>query len=151
MTAIDQQEDGKWNRGDVLRIRLDLEAQTDVTWVGVDDPIPAGATILGTGLGRDSQIMTQGEKREGWVWPAFEERAQDAFRAYYEYVPKGKWRVEYTIRLNGAGDFRLPETRVEAMYAPEMFAELPNSTLAIQAPDEMSFYTKAKRWLDTLF
>ena len=151
VTAIEQLENGKWNRGDVLRIRLDLEAQSDATWVVVDDPIPAGATILGTGLGRDSQIMTQGEKREGWVWPAFEERAQDAFRAYYEYVPKGKWSVEYTLRLNGAGDFRLPETRVEAMYAPEMFAELPNSTLAIQSPTEMSFFTKAKRWLDTLF
>ena len=149
--AIDQQEEGKWSRGDVLRIRLDIDAQTDASWVVVDDPVPAGATILGAGLGRDSQIMTQGEKREGWVWPAFEERAQDAFRAYYEYVPKGKWSLEYTVRLNSAGDFRLPETRVEAMYAPEMFAELPNSSLSIQSPDEMSFFTKAKRWLDTLF
>ena len=151
VTAIEQQEDGKWSRGDVLRIRLDLDAQTDATWVVVDDPIAAGATILGTGLGRDSQIMTQGEKREGWVWPAFEERAQDAFRAYYEYVPKGKWSVEYTVRLNGSGDFRLPETRVEAMYAPEMFAELPHSSLSIQSSDEMSFFSKTKRWLDTLF
>ena len=151
VTAIEQQEEGKWSRGDVLRVRLELSAQTDATWVVVDDPIPAGASILGSGLGRDSQIMTQGEKREGWVWPAFEERAQDAFRAYYEYVPKGTWRVEYTIRLNGSGDFRLPETRVEAMYAPEMFAELPNMTLSVQSVNEMSFFSKAKRWLDTLF
>ena len=151
VSAIEQQEEGKWSRGDVLRIRLDLNAQTDATWVVVDDPIPAGATILGSGLGRDSQIMTQGEKREGWVWPAFEERAQDAFRAYYEYVPKGNWSVEYTIRLNGSGDFRLPETRVEAMYAPEMFAELPNTSLPVQSVDDMGFFTKAKRWFDTLF
>lgn len=151
VTAIEQQEAGKWNRGDVLRVRLDLDAQADVTWVVVNDPIPAGATILGAGLGRDSQILSQGEKREGWVWPSFEERGFDAFRAYYEYVPKGKWSVEYTARLNSAGDFRLPETRVEAMYAPEMFAELPHSTLSIQSSDGMGFVTKAKRWLDTLF
>ena len=151
VTPIEQQETGKWSRGDVLRVRLELNAQTNATWVVVDDPIPAGASILGTGLGRDSQIMTQGEKREGWVWPAFEERAQDAFRAYYEYVPKGNWSVEYTVRLNGSGDFRLPETRVEAMYAPEMFAELPNTTLPVQSADDMSFFSKAKRWLDTLF
>ena len=81
----------------------------------------------------------------------FEERAFDAFRAYYEYVPKGKWSFEYTVRLNSAGEFRLPETRVEAMYAPEMFAELPNSTMVIQSFDEMGLITKAKRWLDTLF
>ena len=151
VTAVEQQEDGKWNRGDVLRVRLDLDAQTDATWVVVDDPIPAGATILGSGLGRDSQILSQGEKREGWVWPAFEERAFDGFRAYYEYVPKGKWSIEYTVRLNSAGDFRMPETRVEAMYAPEMFAELPNSAMAIQSFDEMGFVIKARRWLDTFF
>ena len=151
VTAIKQQEAGKFNRGDILRVHLDLDAQTDATWVVVDDPIPAGATILGSGLGRDSQILNQGEKREGWVWPSFEERAFDAFRAYYEYVPKGTWSVEYTVRLNSAGDFHLPETRVEAMYAPEMFAELPNSMMAVQSSDEMGMVTKAKRWLDTLF
>jgi len=37
------------------------------------------------------------------VWSAFEERSFEAFRAYYEYVPKGKWTVEYTVRLNRPG------------------------------------------------
>ena len=45
----------------------------------------------------------------------------------------------------------MPETRVEAMYAPEMFAELPNSAMAIQSFDEMGFVIKARRWLDTFF
>jgi uncharacterized protein YfaS (alpha-2-macroglobulin family) len=34
--------------------------------------------------------------------------------------------VEYTLRLNQAGKFQLPPTRVEALYAPEMFGEIPN-------------------------
>jgi uncharacterized protein YfaS (alpha-2-macroglobulin family) len=76
--------------------------------VVVDDPIPASATVLGNGLGRDSQLLTAGEKSTGWVWPTFEERAFDAFRAYYAFVPKGNWSVEYTVRLNNAGDFSLP-------------------------------------------
>jgi len=68
------------------------------------------------------------------VWPAFEERKFDSFRAYYRFVPKGKWSVEYTVRLNNAGEFVLPETRVEAMYAPEMFGESPNAKLKVQGP-----------------
>ena len=39
-------------KGDVLRVRLDMEAQSDMSWVVVNDPVPAGATMLGTGLGR---------------------------------------------------------------------------------------------------
>jgi len=78
----------QWNRGDILRIRLEVEAQADQTWSSVSDPIPSGATLLGKGLARDSQLLTKGEERKGWVWPAYEERSFEAFRAYYEYVPK---------------------------------------------------------------
>lgn len=131
VTAIEQKQAGAWSRGDVARVRLELEAQSDMTWVVVNDPIPAGASILGTGLGKDSQILTGGEQRQGYVWPAFEERTFDAFHAYYDYVPKGKWVVEYTLRLNNPGTFELPETRVEAMYAPEMFGESPNATVTV--------------------
>lgn len=132
VVPVEQKEKGSWSRGDVYRVRLDIEAQSDMTWVVVHDPIPSGASILGTGLGRDSQILTRGEKRQGWVWPAFEERTFDSFRAYYEFVPRGNWTVEYTVRLNNGGAFRLPETRVEALYAPEMFGETPNGTLEVK-------------------
>jgi uncharacterized protein YfaS (alpha-2-macroglobulin family) len=122
---------GGWKRGDVARVRLEVEAQSDMTWVVVDDPVPAGAAILGTGLGGDSELLAAGEKREGMVWPAHEERSFEAFRAYYRWVPKGRFVVEYTVRLNNAGTFQLPPTRVEAMYAPEMFGELPNAKMVV--------------------
>ena len=51
----------------------------------------------------------------------------EAFRAYYRYLPKGSFSVEYTVRLNNPGTFGLPATHVEAMYAPEMFGEAPNA------------------------
>jgi len=35
------------------------------------------------------------------------------------------------VRLNNPGEFNLPATRVEAMYAPEMFGELPNASLTV--------------------
>ena len=37
------------------------------------------------------------------------------------------------IRLNNVGDFALPPTRVEAMYAPEMFGETPNARVKVEA------------------
>ena len=35
------------------------------------------------------------------------------------------------MRINGAGRFRLPPTRVEAMYSPEIRAALPNARLKV--------------------
>ena len=128
---VEQKQAGVWSKGDVARIKLEMDAQSDMTWVVVDDPVPAGASILGSGLGGDSQLLTKGETAEGWVWPAYEERRFEAFRAYYEYVPKGKWSLSYTVRLNNPGKYELPPTRVEALYAPEMFGELPNGVWEI--------------------
>lgn len=129
VTPVEQREKGHWNRGDVARIRLEIESQGDMTWVAVNDPVPAGTTILGSGLGRDSALMTEGEKNRNR--PAFEERAFDAWRAYYEYLPKGKFVTEYSVRFNNGGNFRLPPTRVEALYAPEMFGESPNNAVVV--------------------
>ncbi len=123
---------GSYTRGDVLRISIEVNASADMTWVAITDPVPGGATILGSGLGRDSEIATQGERKEGYGWAAFEERSFESFRSYYEYLPKGVVKMEYTIRLNNVGEFSLPPSRVEAMYAPEMFGEAPNARVKVE-------------------
>ncbi|MDE1556651.1 MULTISPECIES: hypothetical protein, partial [Comamonas] len=135
VTAVQGADAQRWQRGDVVRVRLEVQASADMTWVALSDPIPAGATILGNGLGRDSIVAQQGEGKgaEG-AWPAFVERGQDSYRAYWDYLPKGTSVVEYTLRLNNAGDFALPPTRAEALYAPEMFGELPNARWKVAQP-----------------
>ena len=132
VTPVEPKGKDGWRQGDVARVRLEVDAQADMTWVVVDDPLPAGSTALGRGLGGDSALATQGERRQGTVWPAFEERTFTAYRAYFRYVPKGRFVVEYTVRLNNPGAFNLPATRVEAMYAPEMFGEVPNAVWSVQ-------------------
>jgi alpha-2-macroglobulin len=76
ITAIEQANtqlpSGSYTRGDVIRVTLKIKSNTDMSWVAITDPVPAGATILGGGLGRDSEILTQGEKKEGVGWPVFE-------------------------------------------------------------------------------
>jgi uncharacterized protein YfaS (alpha-2-macroglobulin family) len=39
---------------------------------------------------------------------------------------------EYLMRLNQPGEFRLPPTRVEAMYQPDVHGETPNPGLAVR-------------------
>ncbi|CAN7621278.1 MG2 domain-containing protein [Trinickia sp. LjRoot230] len=133
LTPIDPAVKGRTTRGDVVRVHLDIDAQSNMTWVVVNDPVPAGATILGSGLGRDSEAATADEKSQQGAWPAFVERDFDGYRAYYDYLPKGKFSIEYTIRLNNVGTFGLPPTRVEALYAPATFGALPNAPVVVHA------------------
>lgn len=129
---VSQKTKDQWSVGDVARVSLEIDAQSDMSWVVVDDPIPGGASVVGGGLNRGSELLAQGEKRSGGAWPAFEERRFDAFRAYYAQVPRGKFSLEYTVRFNNAGTFQLPPTHVEAMYSPEMLGELPNAAVTVQ-------------------
>lgn len=127
---LQQKVKGQWSVGDVVRVRLKLRAAGNIGWVVVDDPIPAGATLLGRALGRDASLAQ--EQADAWTWATFAEFGADSYRAYYERIYQGEWEARYTLRLNQSGDFRLPPTRVEAMYAPEMFGMLPNANWVVK-------------------
>ena len=132
VSAVEQKDKAKWSRGDVVRVRLEIDAQSDMTWVVVSDPVPGGATILGSAASAATRRSRRAaSSATGSAWPAYEERGFEAFRSYYEYLPRGRHVVEYTVRLNNPGRFALPPTRVEAMYAPESFGEPPNPAIEV--------------------
>ena len=125
VTAVEKKVKSFWSRGDVVRVLLEVEAQSDMTWVALNDPIPAGSAVIAVGLEPGQ------EKNAGRAQEAYVERAFEACRFYYRYVPKGTWRTGYTLRLNNEGTFQMPPTRAEALYAPEMFGEIPNPVLSV--------------------
>jgi len=128
VAPVSQAVAGKWSVGDIYRVHLDITAKTAMNWVVLSDPVPAGATILGGGLGRDSATATEGEKQdEQGMSASFVERKSELYRAYYAWLPSGKTSLEYTVRLNTPGSYSLPATRVEAMYAPQVYGESPNT------------------------
>lgn len=120
----------QWKNGDVAEVELKVTAKSDHPWVVLRDPIPAGASHLGNGLDGSSVIMNQNRGRprpnEVQTWPSeFDEKSMSHFTSYAGYVLRGTYTVSYRIRLNSAGTFKLPPTRVEAMYSPENFGEVP--------------------------
>ncbi|QLI80526.1 hypothetical protein HZU75_02645 [Chitinibacter fontanus] len=131
ITPVSQKVAGQYQPGDVVKVVLDITAQADMTWVVVNDPIPAGAAIQGSGLGRDSAIDSK--DANGGDYADFVERSFSSYRAFYGYVPRGNLKVEYTMRLNNVGTFQIPPTRVEAMYAPDVFGMLPNAAIKVNA------------------
>jgi uncharacterized protein YfaS (alpha-2-macroglobulin family) len=129
VSFIERQRPGRISVGDVLKIRIVVEAPVDRTWVVVSDPIPAGASIVSRGGHQSELIAARAEG--GDSYPDYIERGLDSWRGYFSWLPHGRSSVEYAVRINNAGRFRLPPTRVEAMYSPEIHAFLPNATLTV--------------------
>ncbi len=141
VTVVQQRQAGQLSRGDVLRVQLEIDAVEGRTWVVVADPLPAGASVLGSGLGGDSEIAqvasnatAAGRSNDGpsTIWPTHVERTPDQWRAYIGALPRGRHLLSYTVRLSNAGRFALPPTRVEAMYAPDSFGEVPNAVVEVK-------------------
>jgi uncharacterized protein YfaS (alpha-2-macroglobulin family) len=138
-TPVEPRTPGTLSRGDRLRVVLDIEAQRPMWWVAIDDPVPAGTSHLGSGLGRGADLgMGAGAAGSGvaadedWIAPEHVERSHESWRAYLRYLPQGHSRVEYAIRVNQPGTFRVPPTRIEALYAPELFGEIPNAIVKVE-------------------
>ncbi len=121
---------GVLSRGDVIRVTLTVDASAERNWVAIRDPVPPGATILGD-LGGQSQMLQQGGDDTG-VRPSYVERGREAWRAYFAWVPRGRFAVSYTLRLNGVGSFHLPPSRVEALYSPAIHAAVPVGTVTVR-------------------
>ncbi|MCB1178957.1 MAG: hypothetical protein KDK36_15335, partial [Leptospiraceae bacterium] len=125
---VERKDKSKWSVGDIIKIKIKVKADVDMTWVVLNDPIPTGASILTGGLRRnESTSMNENYN----YYSSFEERKFDSYRVYYEYAPEGEWKMEYTIRLNQDGNFSLPPTRIEAMYSPDLYGTTPNPDFKI--------------------
>jgi alpha-2-macroglobulin len=130
VSAISQAKSGVWTRGDVMKVRISVTAAAGRNWVVVSDPVPPGATIVGS-LGGQSAILAQKANGGEGAFPSYIERGNDAWRGYFEWVPEGKFIVEYAVRLNGTGQFKLPPTKVEAMYSPDIRGLFPNGPVTV--------------------
>ncbi len=129
VTPVQVRKAGQLTRGDVLRVTITVDATAERNWVVVNDPIPAGATIIGD-MANQSQMLGDGGASEG-VQPSYVERGNDSWRGFFAWVPRGRFAVSYAVRLNGAGRFSLPPTRVEAMYSPSIRAQVPNAPVVV--------------------
>ncbi|WP_415061328.1 alpha-2-macroglobulin family protein [Bdellovibrio sp.] len=108
VTPVEQKKAGVWSVGDVAKVQLKIKTAAPQAWVAIEDPIPVGASVLQSS------------------WSTAVERKEELIRFYYSWF-RGEEVVEYTIRFNQAGTYVLPVSRVEAMYSPDLFGELPES------------------------
>ncbi|PJZ69552.1 peptidase inhibitor [Leptospira perolatii] len=123
-----------FKEGDIVKVRLKIRSEFSISWLALKDPIPSGATALGSGLGRDSSLLTE-TLQYRWDSPSFMERKFDGITAYYELFYPGEATLEYLYRINSPGAFKLPPTRVEALYQPDIYSMVPNEVMRIDSKE----------------
>lgn len=134
VVPVQQAQAGQWQVGDVYRVNLTIEAEYAGNWTVINDATPAGASVLGSGLGRDAVLVpetTSGNRTE--VTPSYIERLHSGYRAYIDYLPEGRSTLSYMVRLNTAGHFVLAPTEVESLYDASVQAQLPVEAITVHA------------------
>jgi uncharacterized protein YfaS (alpha-2-macroglobulin family) len=115
--------------GDILTVELNIVAPHDLYYVVVNDPYPAGAEAVDTGLQTESVLGERPTLRpdaplaRGWGWWWFSETdlRDEQATMFADYLPEGTYQYTYQIRLGAVGRFRvIPSTAME-FYTPEVF------------------------------
>jgi alpha-2-macroglobulin len=135
--------------GELVLVDLLFESAEPRDHVVLDDPLPAGLEALDYDLDTTSRAKSdaedQAEDREqvpskrAWLGTTYRyatsrrEVRDDRVVTYFEHLEPGMYRVHYLARATSVGAFVAPPTRVEAMYAPEVYGRTAASTLTVRA------------------
>jgi uncharacterized protein YfaS (alpha-2-macroglobulin family) len=124
--------------GDVIRVDLTVIAPNDLYYVVVEDPLPAGAEAIDTGLATTSLLamdptLTRQDSRYWWWWRWYSrsELRDEKVVLFADYLPKGTYEYSYTIRATLPGDYHVIPTLATEFYFPEVFGRSDGWLLSI--------------------
>jgi uncharacterized protein YfaS (alpha-2-macroglobulin family) len=137
--------------GDVIRVDLTIIAPNDLYYVVVEDPLPAGAEAIDTGLATTSLLAMDptlsrtsstylGEEVGfynrplywwWWNWYSRSELRDEKVVLFADYLPKGTYEYSYTMRATLPGDFHVIPTVASEFYFPEVFGRSDGRLLSI--------------------
>ena len=101
--------------GERVLVELILEARETTRFIAVDDPWPA--TLEGLSLTIPDKRRTNEPGIQEW-YGDFKEFANDRALFFRDYLPQGKYRIEYLTRVRAAGSASAPCAKASAMYMP---------------------------------
>ena len=122
--------------GDVIRVKLTVIAPTDLYYVVVEDPLPAGCEAVDVTLNTTSVVGERPEVRNltaededywyrrygwGWWWFSHSEIRDEKVALFASYLPRGVYEYSYLMRASVPGEFNVIPATAYEMYFPEVF------------------------------
>lgn len=120
--------------GDYVLVKLTIIAPTDLSYLLLEDPLPAGFEAVDTTLKTSSVaasgagLQKQPEASENvpfwfqpyWAYWAHSEVRDDRVAVFATYLGRGTYEYSYMMRASLAGEFRALPARAYEMYFPEV-------------------------------
>jgi uncharacterized protein YfaS (alpha-2-macroglobulin family) len=141
---VTRDADGTWRvkAGARVRVRLTIVVESQRTHVALIDPLPAGLESLNPELAATQPVIDEfsGQfdpaARDAWSWWGpwyqFQQLRDDRSEAYSSFLPAGTYSYSYVARATTPGQFVVPPTRAEEMYAPETFGRTASDRLIVE-------------------
>ena len=145
LATIPKQSADTVTAGDLVLVDLLFESAEPRDFVVLDDPLPAGLEALDFDLDTTSQAKEQATdapldpKKAVWLGttyrkaPSRRQVKDDRVTTFFQHIEPGMYRVSYLARATSIGSFVSPPTRIEAMYAPEVYGRTAASMLSVRA------------------
>ena len=136
--------------GDVIRVKLTIVAPTDLHYVVVEDPLPAGFEGVDLGLKTTSIIGERPELRNvtaeeesdwfrrygwGWWWFSHSEMRDEKVALFAQYLPRGTYEYTYLMRASVPGEFLVMPSTAYEMYYPEVFGRSDGGKFTVEAAE----------------
>jgi uncharacterized protein YfaS (alpha-2-macroglobulin family) len=124
--------------GDNIRVTLNIVAPSELNYVVITDPIPAGAEAVNPGLatsavGESPELNLVDPFGDGWGWWWFShtELRDDRAVLYATYLPRGTYTYTYILRAGLAGQYRVIPPSGQEFYFPEVYGRGDGSVFTI--------------------
>jgi uncharacterized protein YfaS (alpha-2-macroglobulin family) len=136
--------------GDVIKVKLTLIAPSDLYYVVVEDPLPAGFEGVDLGLKTTSVVgerpslhnVTAKEeddwlRRYGWGswWFSHSELRDEKAVLFAEYLPRGTYEYTYLMRASIPGEFSVIPASAYEMYFPDVFGRSDGGRFVVRPAD----------------
>jgi uncharacterized protein YfaS (alpha-2-macroglobulin family) len=122
--------------GAILKVTLTVSSSQYRHFVVVDDPVPAGFEVVNTSFQTTAANITaeEGEQSPEWYAYAFHhvEKYDDRVLLFADSFTPGPHSYTYLVQVTRSGSYRMPATRVEGMYEPEVFGQTASGVVEIR-------------------
>ncbi len=118
--------------GTLLALDVTVTADTQVDYVAVDVPLPAGLEAVDRSIGRGRSAMTLHGSRGYGV--SHEEIRKDRTLFFADSLPAGKMTHTVYLRATSPGTFFMPPTSAASMYFPDIHGSAPQRKVRVASP-----------------
>ena len=123
-----------WAVGDIVNVHVELTTKEDLSFVLIEDLLPAGLEALNEALDTESKRVPDGQDWPWhWRWWGYERKeVRDEGATFFStYLPAGTHNFDYAARAITPGEFSARPAQAYAMYRPEVWGRSASAKVAI--------------------